>query len=133
MDLDYIAGFFDGEGNLHISRVGSLVNGLPKLQIRVRFYQKNREILNIIKNYLKFGTIYENRGLFELTIYRKEEVKAFLEMIKDKVYLKREQVKYILTNFHFEDGNNAFFDIEKFRKPIIRKNVLRKLKTPQKK
>jgi len=123
MNWDYIAGFFDGGGNIHILKTKTYENGKHNLAIAIRIYQTSKDILEEIKNFIGYGAIYQHRELFELTFVKKENVKDFLLNIKDKVIAKKGQVNYLLENYHFEKSSNENFDVDKFRSFIVRKNV----------
>ncbi len=133
MNWDYIAGFFDGEGNIHINKVK---NAPVTFAILIRIYSSQVEILNEIKYFIGFGAIYQKKsnGIYELTFTKKNQVKEFLENIKDKLIIKKSQVNFLLENYNFNIGfSNSIFDIDKFRSFITRKNVenFRKLHTKQ--
>lgn len=129
MNWDYIAGFFDGEGNINVSKTCDYKKGGHNLVIMIRIYQSSKEVLEEIKAFIGYGSIYCKKSnlVFELTFSKKENVSAFLSNIKDKVILKKEQVNYLLNNYSFNRGNNPSFDVDKFRSFITRKNVVRKL------
>ena len=120
MNWDYIAGFFDGEGNVHILKIKS-----NQLAVVVRMYNKEVEVLNKIKEFIRFGNIYikEKTGVSELTIAKKSDIKIFLENIRHKLITKKKQVDYLLDNYKFDVGvNNFSFDVDTFRSFITRKN-----------
>jgi len=127
MNWDYIAGFFDGEGNIHVYRSkGSYSNGDIQFALMIRIYQKSEFILNEIKDFLGYGSIYKYKrtGVFELTFSKKEDVKHFLNAIQNKIILKKEQIDYVLKFYDFNKGNhNRLFDIKKFRSFVIREGV----------
>jgi hypothetical protein len=132
MNWDYIAGFFDGEGNLHINRSNINVNGSPNYAILVRIYNSSYEVLQEIKNFIGFGNIYKKlNGVFELTFCKKSDVNSFLTSINGKSILKKEQIDYLMKNYDFSVGKtNNKFNLEKFRSFISRRNSdrFRKLK-----
>lgn len=125
MNWDYIAGFFDGEGNIHILKTKTYENGKHNLAVAIRIYQSSKDVLEEIQKFIGYGVIYrkKNEGVFELTFVKKENVKNFLLNIKDKVITKKGQVNYLLENYHFERDSNENFDVDKFRSFIARKNV----------
>lgn len=121
MDWNYIAGFFDGEGNISINiiRKKGKIRGL---QLACRMYNSNKEVLLKIKEFLGYGNIYENkknsfnwRLVYELSINCKKNVLSFLINIKDIAYIKKEQIQFVLNNYHFEKNNNFCFDVDKLR------------------
>jgi hypothetical protein len=127
MNWDYISGFFDGEGNLHIS-ISKKNYEHSAYQLMIRLYSSDDKVLLKIKEFLGFGYIYLKKasGVYELTITKKKDVLTFLMNIKDKVILKKSQTEFILQNYSFERKNNALFDLDTFRSFITRKNVIRK-------
>ena len=127
MDWNYIAGFFDGEGNLHINALkkkGKII----AYQLRIRIYSSDEKVLLNIQKFLGSGKIYLKRisGVYELNLLKKKEVLGFLKNIQEKVILKKNQVDFVLKNYGFEKENNLSFDIDGFRGFITRKNVVRK-------
>lgn len=127
MDWSYIAGFFDGEGNLYIARSRSFKNGNVSHYITIRIYQDNIDVLEQIKQFLGFGQIYKyTNKTAELSFNKKKDVQSFLMNIRDKIVVKKQQVDYILNNFTFERESNMGFNIDEFRKLIARRNVQRK-------
>ncbi len=117
MNWDYIAGFFDGEGNLHMNILRSKNKEIQSLQLICRIYNVNRDILIKIRNFIGYGKIYfhKNHRALELVIMGKDNVKSFLKNIKNRLYLKKDHVDYVLNNFNFNKDNNKNFDLEKFR------------------
>lgn len=87
MKAEYIAGFFDGEGNINKVKV----KGYPQYQIRM--YQAGKEGLKLLKeiqNFLGYGNIYEGKKntrkknwavVWELTITSKREILDFKDRI----------------------------------------------------
>ena len=134
MNWDYIAGFFDGEGNIHILKVKGSKDDAPQLGVMVRIYQNSKDILEEMKIFLGCGTIYQKKsnGVFELTFNKKENVKSFLSNLRGRAILKGGQIDYLLENYKFNRGENNYgFDVDKFRSFITRKNTtkFRKLHT----
>jgi len=126
MNWDYVAGFFDGEGNIHINVVRSKAqnNKLKSLQLVCRIYSSNKDILLQLQTFLGFGNIYlKKKEIWELVISKKEDVQLFLSQIKEKVILKKDQISYALDNYSFDHQSNFDFDIDKFRTFITRKNI----------
>lgn len=135
MNWEYIAGFFDGEGNLNI---GFIKNKLS-YQLRIRFYSTDKDVLEKIKEFLRNkGYIYTkkasrnnpNRNLvYEFVILKKEDCLYFLKNISPYSVIKKEQINYLLENFDFLRGNrygghsNVNFDIDKFRSFNTRKGT----------
>jgi hypothetical protein len=91
MNWDYIAGFFDGEGNLNI------IKNIQKESycIQVRLYSSDEKVLLDIKKFIEKGHIYKTKKrlatnfVYELTISNKLDVKFFLGNIVDKIIIKK--------------------------------------------
>lgn len=138
MNWDYIAGFFDGEGNIMMIRHKPYQNGNTSMSILIRIYQKDKQILEEIRNFISYGKIYKKSGIWgchELSFSKKEYVEDFILNLVDRCITKRPQLNYLLDNFNFKVyKSNMFFDIEEFRKLIKRGNVdkMRRLKTIKK-
>lgn len=133
MNWDYIAGFFDGEGNVHIHPIRG-PKGPKAYHLLVRIYSTNKEVLGKIWEFLgNRGNIYikkftidniDRNLLYELTITKKEDCLFILRNIVDYCIIKKDQVDYLLKNFSFLRGNNNLsFDLDKFRSFNTRKNV----------
>jgi len=120
MDWSYIAGFFDGEGNLHI------VFTKKSIQIVCRIYGNSLGAFNEMIKFMGFGKIYvDKRGVKvpELAITKKEHVKIFLENIIPYLIVKRDHASFILATYDFGRNNNLNFDLEKFYSFVKRKNA----------
>jgi len=140
MNWDYLAGFFDGEGNLHTG----FIKNKQACQLRIRIYSTNQGVLEQIKEFLgDEGYIYTkkasrndpNRNLvYEFVILKKEDCLLFLKNIYPYSIIKKEQITYLLENFDFSRGNragghnNLHFDIDKFRSFNTRKNTNNSIK-----
>lgn len=117
MNWDYIAGFFDGEGNIN------MIKNNQKLSyyIQIRLYSSDERVLLEIKNFIEKGQIYKVKKssatnfVYELTITNKSDVKFFLENIVDKIIIKKEIANYVLTKFNFGRDTNIDFNISHFR------------------
>lgn len=72
-DLNYIAGFFDGEGCVSIHRG----------RVAIRIGQKDPSILENIQGLMGIGRIYQRRDreFHTLVIYRKADVGRFIRLI----------------------------------------------------
>jgi hypothetical protein len=126
MNWDYIAGYFDGEGNLNIACVGDK-NLKKAYQLQIRIYSSDDKTLIAIQKYVGYGKIYlrKKTEVSELTIVKKENCLDFLSHIKELVILKKEQVDFLLEHYSFKRVNNLDFDLDRFRSFIKRKNVTR--------
>jgi|SRR3990167_8757903 len=124
MNWKYLAGFFDGEGNIHMMQNNQKIS--LNVQIRVRIYSLDKQILWDIQEFLGFGKIYQKKktGVSELAIISKKNNLKFLKGIYPHCLLKKPLVYYILDNYSFISGrNNQSFDFNKFHSFIKRKNV----------
>ena len=128
MDWSYIAGFFDGEGNFKINGI-KMTNEKISYQLQIRIDNTNKEVLEKIKKFLGYGQIYtrirkeQNRqNIYQFTISNKKDALNFLLKIKDLLIEKKPQAEYLLKNFNFKRNNNMYFDVEKLRSFITRKN-----------
>ena len=100
INWDYIAGFFDGEGSVvHISG-GSY---------RIAIAQSNKEVLDIIANFLgeygihtwityKQPTKLTRSPGYHLAFSKSTSVRFFLETIIDKIIVKRKRAIEVLEN-----------------------------------
>ena len=121
MDWSYLAGFFDGEGNIHFNKIKN-----KSYQILCRLYSSNENVLLEIKNFIGFGKIYmaKSTGIYELTISDKNSNLIFLKSICAHSILKKRLINFVLENYDFnKGGNNLSFDIIGFHSMITRKNV----------
>src|SRR3989344_1441078 len=124
MDWRYLAGFFDGEGNIHINFIK---NG-KYLQMVCRIYSSERLVIEEIQKFLGFGKVYQKRNgknniIYEFVMSKKENVNHFLENITAFLILKKPLAEYVLRNYNFERSINKGFNIENFRSCIKRKNA----------
>ncbi|MBU2458937.1 MAG: LAGLIDADG family homing endonuclease [Nanoarchaeota archaeon] len=120
MDWSYVAGFFDGECNFHI------VFTKRSIQLVCRMYGDNLETLKKIKQFIGFGNIYNDKKgikVSELTITKKDHVKAFIEGILHHLITKRDHAEFILSNYNFGRNNNLDFDRKAFHSFIKRKGA----------
>lgn len=94
LNVDYIAGFFDGEGSIHyaISRSKDAASGW-RIQLYVSFSQKTSEILYQIKEFLGYGIVQpDRRGGFRLVLSGKLQCSRFIALMVSRTHLKREQL-----------------------------------------
>lgn len=97
MNLDYIAGFFDGEGSAHI-----LVVHRPTTTFGFTFHpracisQKSPEVLKEIRDYLGIGKLSLNRGQWKLSFDSLISAKNFAELVKDRCFLRRAPLELML-------------------------------------
>jgi len=117
MNWDYIAGFFDGEGNINIIKN----NQKNSYYIQIRLYSSDEKVLLEIKKFIQKGQMYKIKKasatnfVYELDITNKLDVKFFLENVVGKIIIKKEIAEYILNKFNFGRDTNLEFNISAFR------------------
>ena len=97
LSLDYIAGFFDGEGSfvVKISRDDRYRSGYHVV-IKVTITQKDRGILEMIKETLGIDAkiYFHSRSrdkLWYLEIYRLDDVRKFVNLVCPRLVLKKDE------------------------------------------
>ena len=130
MNWEYIAGFFDGEGNVSVSKISKKQGKVVAYQVLVRFYNSDLNVLNKIREFLGYGKIYQNNKktddrntLYELTVSSKPQVQNTLTNLSKFSISKKEKIDYILKNFNFGYDNNSSFNLDKFHTLTLRKNA----------
>jgi len=105
MNLDYIAGFFDGEGSIGLKLTKEKSTMGFGLRPRLSFTQKNRQILEEIHKTLGIGSVVRRNhmGISDsyvhvLDINNFQECRKFLALLGSRVVLKHKQVA-ILAQF----------------------------------
>jgi len=93
LSLDWIAGFFDGEGSVSISirkddrrNHGSYFGFY--FDVRIRIGQKNPEILTKIQRFLGFGFTSGS----EFVVRKHDDIKRFIELIGSRSLVKKEEI-----------------------------------------
>jgi len=110
MNIDYIAGFFDGEGCVTISFAKKerkkmkavrkfTFNVNPKISILMGEEPDNLIALERIQKFLGMGRIYHNtrerrHGQKEVIfrIHRRDDLKKFIKLIEGKIIVKRRHI-----------------------------------------
>lgn len=130
MNWEYIAGFFDGEGNISINKISKKQGKVRTYQVLIRFYNSDLNILKKIKEFLGYGKIYQNNKktdnrntLYELTISSKPQVQNILTNLSKFSISKKEKINYVLKNFNFGYNNNSSFNLDEFHSLTLRKNI----------
>ena len=107
--VDYIAGFFDGEGCISLSKAKSdrcKTRGY-KICSSICLTNTSKEILPLFRRFLEYHNIgYYNfqlrnhkinhKQIYRFEIYNKVEIKKFLILIKDKLIIKNSQAEIML-------------------------------------
>jgi len=120
MDWRYLAGFFDGEGNINALKVKRWYF------FQIRIYSTDKWILEKIVKFLGYGIIYARRRVkhhnvvYELYLTKKEEIKRFLKNITPYLNLKEAQSKYVLENIDYKGLTDENFSKEKFQGFVTR-------------
>ena len=94
MNLDWMAGFFDGEGSvsLQIYRSTSHRCGYG-FAPRVSIAQKKRGVLDEIENILQIGHVYRgSRSTWRMEVRDRAELIKFCSLFLNRVRLKRTQL-----------------------------------------
>ncbi len=123
MNLNYVSGFFDGEGSLSIFvKKDERYNTGFHVSVRINMTQKDSVVLYRIKKFMKMGNITFNRcyELYEYNITRIKDVEKFINLIKDKVIVKKNEldafekcVDMMLDKKHLnEDGVNQIIKLK---------------------
>jgi hypothetical protein len=99
MNLDWIAGFFDGEGSVSIqiqrkrdSRFGY------RFTPRVSIAQKKRDVLDEIQKSLKMGHVYPSppagagSSTWRMEVCNREQLVKFCSLFLNRILLKRRQL-----------------------------------------
>jgi hypothetical protein len=103
LQIGYIAGFFDGEGTIHVSpysRKGKR-KGEKSYQIVVRVGNTNRRILENIQSWLDYGYIFDDptprkKPFYVLIINHQEDKLKFLELILPFLIEKRNRAELVI-------------------------------------
>ena len=131
MDWSYIAGFFDGEGNIHIQKTREKGGKVKAYQVVLRIYNNDLNVLSKIREFIGCGRLYEHGNrqekskTHELWIISKPDVKLVLENMKPHSISKQPKINYILNNYLFSRNNNLSFNLDEFHTLTERKNVSR--------
>lgn len=98
MNLDYIAGLFDGEGHIksHIYQRNGNHRGCA---CYIGISNNNKDVLDNIQKFLGYGSVVfngfcsgeEHNPSYCYHIMNKKDIKHFIELIKDRVVIKREE------------------------------------------
>ena len=106
MNLDWIAGFFDGEGSVSLKVNLTQTQSGFKIQPRIILVQKNPTPLYAIKKYLNMGRIKKRTNLgprhtsvCQLEIDRYHDCERFAQLLLDHVMTKRRQLEILIEFF----------------------------------
>lgn len=115
MDWSYVAGFFDGEGCVHISRKGS---------VRVIVGNKNKEVLEQLCRFTGLGYVISEVkkhhaipfDFHSHLILRHEDVERFLKAILPYIVVKRNVVENALQFIKSKDWRGEKTSWQEFRR-----------------
>lgn len=96
MNSEYLAGFFDGEGSFQIRiRKDTRYKTGFQVALRVDITQKNKEILDAIRNFVNAGNVYFNNTyeIYQWNVFKNSEIKKFISLIKGKVLVKKRELE----------------------------------------
>jgi len=99
MDLDYIAGFFDGDGCICLSKV---TRGKINVRPFITIGQRNPEVLYYIQSALKMGRIFKSmsKGFkrdvqYTWSISSWKEAHIFVALMEGRLIEKRQQLELL--------------------------------------
>lgn len=103
LQIGYIAGFFDGEGTIHVSpysRKGKR-KGEKSYQIVVRVGNTNRKLLERIQSWLGYGYIFDDptprkKPFYVLIINHQEDKLKFLELLIPYLIEKKNRAALVI-------------------------------------
>ena len=115
MKDEYISGFFDGEGSLSVRiREDKRYKTGFQVLLRAEITQKNRRVLEMLKDELKIGNIYFNSHdkLWQYMIHKIKDLEKFVKIILPWSIVKKESlskfeecVRIVINNQHLtHDG-----------------------------
>ena len=107
MDINYVAGFFDGEGcftiSIHLKKGARkfIFQVSPRVSIAVS--EESNDVLERIQECLGFGKIYHHtrsrrsrdgriKKEMIFRIYRRDELEQFVRLMENKVIVKRREL-----------------------------------------
>jgi intein-encoded DNA endonuclease-like protein len=96
MNLNYIAGFFDGEGSFVLRiRPDSRYKTGYQISTWINITQKNREILEIIQKELNMGKLYFHKRdkIWYYNIEKLQDKIKFIETFQNLLVVKRDSLK----------------------------------------
>ena len=109
-DVAYLAGFLDADGAImaFIERHHGKLYGY-RVRVNIKISQKNRLILDSFLNKYSFGSIRNNRGVFEWEIRDQVQICNLLNNISP--YLQVKKIQAQLAMWIIEISINCKFDL----------------------
>lgn len=127
LSLDYIAGFFDGEGCIGVYGVDDNRVGRKYYTLHVSASNTRKQVILHLKN--RFGGRYVTVAPYgyghkqPMYLWQVSHLKAraFLEKIADRLVIKKKQAQIALKycRFHFRENRQAYIDGKWVTKPDI--------------
>ena len=138
MNADYVAGFFDGEGWVSLQvKVKRATEGYGLVVCPVIGLTQSREHADVIlriQNYLGFGKIYAKRRCVVLQFGRRNTVKRFINLVKDRVVLKREPILLLEQAVEILGNGKRRYTSERIERLLaIREELLKYIPTGRRK
>ncbi len=122
MDYQYLAGFFDGEGNINVLKQKG------KYYFQLRFYNTEKEVLEKIIEFSGFGKIYSRNHnierynrIYELYIVKQEDIKKVLINLLPFVISKKNQAIFVLEKLKLKPLTEGNFSKAEFQSFVKRK------------
>lgn len=108
IDIAYIAGLFDGEGNARVEKYKSSKNGKYYYRIRARIFNTNITCLYHVKKIIGYGGVYASHNPRGKKPYKtcyvynvqNKKAKKFIKLIKSFTIIKMEQIDNVLKIRH---------------------------------
>jgi len=92
MNIDYVAGFLDGDGHISLWVRKNYRLKTFHFTPSINFSQKNKFVLEKIKEYLNMGYITNHGNGYTLHITNKESVKRLVSLLDGKLIAKQEEL-----------------------------------------
>lgn len=121
--IAYLAGLFDGEGCIVISRYkrNDRANDKDYYCIRIKVTNKNTQVLNLFKDIFNCGCIYQDKrsSVWEWSLTSSERIKGILRELLPLLIVRRKQAIEALT-FNGDDSQEC----EKLKERIHKLNTV---------
>ena len=123
MDYQYLAGFFDGEGNINVLKIKG------RFYLQLRFYNTERIVLDEIVGFLNVGKIYSRQReganrIYELYITKREVIKKILTNLLPFLIIKKKHAQFVLDKIDLWPLTDSNFSKEEFQSFVTRKKNL---------
>lgn len=133
MNLDYVAGFFDGDGAVSLNVTDVPARSLVRkvnVTHRICFAQSTRNlaILQSIQGFLGMGRITTRRGgeIADLHISRRDDVSQFIRLMRNRLVVKREPLLLLERAIETLGNQNRHYNWQQITTLLdIRQKILR--------